>query len=80
MGMSRQALSYMLPVSVLFSSLSYQSALHAKVFDYVKLDGSGNVLSDNSSTWSCVKDMDTGLVWERKREDDGLQDRSWTWR
>lgn len=39
-----------------------------------KLDGYQNPLTDNSENWSCVFDQTTGLTWEVKKSDDGLQD------
>ena len=35
-------------------------------FDFTKLDSNGNALSSSASSWSCVKDNVTGLVWEVK--------------
>ncbi len=36
---------------------------------FVKVFGDGTNLSEDAVTWSCVKDSNTGLVWERKVED-----------
>ena len=47
---------------------------------YVKVDAQGNELSDGASAWSCVKDRDSGLLWEEKTDDDGLQDKDWRYR
>lgn len=47
---------------------------------YVKLDGAGNELPSSATSWSCVKDKDTGLVWEEKSNDDGLRDKDWRYR
>lgn len=44
-------------------------------FDFSKLDTQGNELPTNASNWSCVRDNHTGLVWETKTSDKGLQDR-----
>ncbi len=44
-------------------------------FSFVKLDSSGNLLPADAAIWSCVKDNVTGLVWEVKTDDDGLQDK-----
>ncbi len=38
-------------------------------FSFTKLDSTGNPLPDNASTWSCVKDNRTGLIWEVKTAD-----------
>ncbi len=38
-------------------------------FDFSKLDSNGNTLSSSASSWSCVKDNNTGLVWEVKTND-----------
>ncbi len=50
-------------------------------FSFSKLDASGNELSVSASAWSCVKDNVTGLIWEVKTDDGGLQDKdhSYTW-
>ncbi len=44
---------------------------------YLKLDAGGNELPANATNWSCVKDKDTGLIWEAKSDDGGLRDRDW---
>lgn len=36
---------------------------------YRKLDDRGQVLPDNAPSWQCVKDLNTGLVWEVKSDD-----------
>ncbi|BDX05646.1 DUF1566 domain-containing protein [Planctobacterium marinum] len=43
-------------------------------FQYTKLDAAGNELSDEATTWSCLKDEVSQLVWEVKSNDGGLQD------
>lgn len=35
-------------------------------FSYTKLDASGNDLPDSATTWSCVRDNLSGLIWEVK--------------
>ncbi|MCU7817955.1 MAG: DUF1566 domain-containing protein [gamma proteobacterium symbiont of Lucinoma myriamae] len=35
-------------------------------FDYTKIDSNGNDLPDNASSWSCVRDNRSGLIWEVK--------------
>jgi len=36
---------------------------------YRKLDDRGQALPDNAPSWQCVKDLNTGLVWEVKSDD-----------
>jgi len=36
-------------------------------FSFVKLDYAGNPLPVTAKTWSCVRDMNTGLTWEVKQ-------------
>lgn len=43
-------------------------------FDFSKLDSAGSQIANNASTWSCVKDNLTGLVWEAKTNDGGVHD------
>lgn len=38
-------------------------------FDYTKLDANGDALPQSASSWSCVLDNYTGLVWEIKVDD-----------
>lgn len=38
-------------------------------FSYTKLDLNGNPLPSSASSWSCVRDNVTGLVWENKQAD-----------
>jgi hypothetical protein len=54
---------------------------------YTKLDGSGNTLLDSATSWIMVKDNVTGLVWEMKTNEDGVEnysdphdaDNTYTW-
>ncbi len=43
-------------------------------FSFTKLDANGNTLPTTALSWSCVKDNVTGLIWEVKTDDSGLQD------
>jgi hypothetical protein len=42
-------------------------------FDFTKLDASGSALSADATSWSCVLDNHTGLIWEVKTTDGGIQ-------
>lgn len=48
-------------------------------FSFSKLDSNGNPLAANASSWSCVRDEETGLIWEIKTDDNGLRDRDNTY-
>ena len=55
-------------------------------FDFTKLDANGNPLADQTvdytiTSWDCVRDNHTGLVWEVKTTDGGLRDQyhTYTW-
>ncbi len=50
-------------------------------FDFTKLDASGNPLNTGATSWNCVRDNATGLVWEVKTDDGTLHDRDnkYTW-
>jgi len=50
-------------------------------FDFTKLDANGNKLSDDATQWYGVLDNITGLMWEVKTDDGGLQDKynRYTW-
>ncbi len=37
-------------------------------FDFTKLDNDGNPLDASATSWSCVKDNHTGLIWEVKTD------------
>lgn len=45
-------------------------------FSFTKLDADGSDLSADASSWSCVRDNVTGLVWEAKTEDGGIHDKN----
>lgn len=47
---------------------------------YAKLDVSGNELPLNATSWSCLKDKQTGLVWETKTDDGSFRDKDWRYR
>jgi pimeloyl-ACP methyl ester carboxylesterase len=48
---------------------------------YTKIDSNGNALDASATSWDCVKDNTTGLMWEVKTNDGGLRDQKWgyTW-
>lgn len=60
-----------------------------KGFSFTKLGAAGVALAiqnatytipgleSNGTTWSCVRDEVTGLVWEIKSDDNGLHDKDW---
>ena len=50
-------------------------------FDFTKLDANGNPLPASATSWQCVRDNHTGLIWEVKTADGGLRDRNntYTW-
>ncbi|MFZ1640195.1 MAG: DUF1566 domain-containing protein [Candidatus Contendobacter sp.] len=50
-------------------------------FDFTKLDNNGNPLDASATSWDCVRDDVTGLIWEIKTDDNGLRDQDWayTW-
>ena len=41
---------------------------------YTKLDSDGNEVPDSAASWVMVRDNDTGLIWEVKRNMDGVKD------
>jgi len=45
-------------------------------FDFTKLDNNGNPVSADATSWACVRDNHTGLIWEVKTTDGGLRDRN----
>lgn len=62
------------PVSVLFPSPTEITIAVAAAPQLVKLDSFQNPLETDAKKWDCVKDATTGLVWEVKTHDLGLQD------
>ena len=48
-------------------------------FNFTKISGTGQALAANATSWSCVKDNVTGLMWEVKTDDNGLHDKDWTY-
>jgi len=48
-------------------------------FSFTKLDANGNPLPASATSWSCVKDNVTGLIWEVKTDDGGLHDKDDTY-
>jgi len=48
---------------------------------YTKLDASGNNLADDATSWTMVRDNVTGLIWEKKADDDSIHDKdnTYTW-
>ncbi|WP_293650264.1 DUF1566 domain-containing protein, partial [Thiolapillus sp.] len=49
-------------------------------FSFTKLDASGNQLPPGATSWSCVMDNVTGLIWEAKTDDGGIHDKDNTYR
>ncbi len=48
-------------------------------FSFTKIDSAGNPLPASATSWDCVRDNVTGLMWEVKTSDSGLRDASWTY-
>lgn len=48
-------------------------------FDFTRLNANGDEQDADADTWSCVRDNVTGLVWEVKSDDGGLQDKDYTY-
>ena len=50
-------------------------------FSFTKIDSSGNPLHASATSWDCVLDNVTGLMWEVKTTDGGLRDsnRKYSW-
>ncbi|CAK8712750.1 hypothetical protein GMJAKD_02015 [Candidatus Electrothrix aarhusensis] len=46
-------------------------------FSFTKLDSTGEALDSSNTTWSCVKDNTTGLIWEVKTADN--KDLTYSW-
>jgi hypothetical protein len=53
-------------------------------FDFTRLDSNGNEYSGNedynSEPWACVRDNNTGLIWEVKTDDNGTHSKDATYR
>ena len=49
-------------------------------FSYTKLADDGTKLPASATSWSCVQDSVTGLVWEVKTDDGGIHDKDNTYR
>lgn len=50
-----------------------QDGSQVSALSYSKLDAGGNELDAATVVWSCVRDNVTGLIWEAKSSDTGLQ-------
>lgn len=48
-------------------------------FDFTRLNANGDEQDAEAASWSCVRDNVTGLVWEVKSDDGGLQDKDYTY-
>ena len=50
-------------------------------FSFTKLDDNGGALDASATSWYCVQDNTTGLIWEVKTDDGGLhgKDYTYTW-
>ena len=48
-------------------------------FDFTKISAAGEKLPATATAWSCVLDNQTGLMWEMKTNDGGLQDATKTY-
>jgi hypothetical protein len=48
---------------------------------FLKLDAAGQALPDETTQWVAIQDNETGLIWETKTNDGGLQDgkHTYTW-
>jgi Protein of unknown function (DUF1566)/Divergent InlB B-repeat domain/PKD domain len=48
-------------------------------FSFTKISSTGAILSISNTSWSCIRDNVTGLMWEEKTNDNGLHDQHWTY-
>ncbi|WP_081697621.1 DUF1566 domain-containing protein [Marinobacter sp. ES-1] len=48
-------------------------------FDFTKIANDGSELPPDATTWSCVRDNVTDLIWEVKTDDGGLRDKDHTY-
>lgn len=50
-------------------------------FSFTKISDTGTILPGYATSWSCIKDNITGLIWENKTVDGGLHDKDdrYTW-
>lgn len=48
-------------------------------FSFTKLDANGEPLLASATSWSCVRDNVTRLIWEVKTDDSGLQNKDYTY-
>jgi hypothetical protein len=48
-------------------------------FDFTKLNVNGRALLASASTWACVRDNVTSLIWEEKTDDGGWRDKDWAY-
>ena len=62
------------------ASPASNSAADGKLgFTYTKISATGQALPASATSWACVKDNLTGLVWEVKTSDGGLRDSAKTY-
>lgn len=50
-----------------------------KGFNFTKLDATGKALKADATSWACVRDNVTKMVWEVKTDDGGTHDKKWTY-
>lgn len=48
-------------------------------FDFTRLNANGDEQDSTATSWSCVRDNVTGLVWEVKTDDGTFQDKDYTY-
>jgi hypothetical protein len=48
-------------------------------FNFTKISSTGAALAASATSWNCVKDNVTGLMWENKTNDSGLHHSGWTY-
>lgn len=48
-------------------------------FSFTKISSAGQALPASATSWSCLKDNVTGLIWEVKTQDGGLHDFNWVY-
>jgi hypothetical protein len=48
-------------------------------FSFIKISATGKPLAESATSWNCVRDNVTGLMWENKTDDGGLHDKDNTY-
>jgi hypothetical protein len=63
--------------AIIYNTTATGMLNHPNGYGFMKISSTGVPLASDATSWDCVLDTVSGLLWENKTDDDGLRDKDW---